>query len=246
MSKEVHIVVESHKITCDTVYAPEYDGKSSLPYLLPMYNQCVYYDQYRLEEIIKDGQSVVVDVGASVGLTTMFAARLGAAKIFSFEPNPIDRLALEFVARDNPSVVTAISAAVSDTNGSMMLCISPSLGGSEMVPLENDDRTPLHEEILLAEDAIEISTTTLDSFFEDEGVEVDILKIDAEGCEKRVLAGAEGLLNRWRPTIVMASYHRPEDRDELPEVVRQICPAYDVEEHFLEEGLEPMIRMRAR
>jgi len=40
---------------------------------------------------------------------------------------------------------------------------------------------------------------------------IDVLKMDIEGAECKALEGCIELLNRWKPDLAIAAYHRPED-----------------------------------
>ena len=48
---------------------------------------------------------------------------------------------------------------------------------------------------------IEISTTTLDSFFYDTDTKVDFIKIDTEGYEYYILQGGIKTINKYKPII---------------------------------------------
>jgi len=52
------------------------------------------------------------------------------------------------------------------------------------------------------------------------------VKIDVEGAEAEVLAGAAGTLGRWKPTVAIASYHRPKDLFDLPLWLAAVAPDY--------------------
>jgi FkbM family methyltransferase len=55
---------------------------------------------------------------------------------------------------------------------------------------------------------------------------VDLVKLDVEGAELRVLEGAEATLRRFRPRLAISIYHRPRDLWELPLWLHRRLPGY--------------------
>ncbi len=53
--------------------------------------------------------------------------------------------------------------------------------------------------------------------------DVDYIKYDVEGAEYQALLGSARLLSR-RPDLSVASYHRPEDLCQLPQLLHRLCP----------------------
>ena len=65
---------------------------------------------------------------------------------------------------------------------------------------------------------------TVDSLFED--TRADYLKFDVEGAEKEALRGAEKVISRDRPDLLVSVYHRPEDLFALPLFIAERWPFY--------------------
>ena len=62
----------------------------------------------------------------------------------------------------------------------------------------------------------------------------DFMKIDAEGADLQVLAGAKELIKAHTPTLCVAAYHRTEDYFVLPEKICEITSEYDIYfRHFI-------------
>lgn len=55
---------------------------------------------------------------------------------------------------------------------------------------------------------------------------IHAIKLDVEGAEAQVLRGAEQLIRRSRPVLMVSLYHNPEDIWELPELLMEYCPNY--------------------
>jgi len=54
----------------------------------------------------------------------------------------------------------------------------------------------------------QLEAAPIDSYVQEQ---VDILKMDIEGAESAALVGCKVLLNKFRPDLAIAAYHRPED-----------------------------------
>lgn len=145
---------------------------------------------------------VLFDVGASTGVFTLAAALEDrTCRVFAFEPGPGMAASLERnIALNGLTNATPVAAAACDHDGLVDLFIPP--GGS------------------LAFGASTLSTfrpggvrhsvraLRLDSFVQQEGIaRVDLLKLDAEGAEPAVLAGARALLERDQPWIICEVLH---------------------------------------
>ena len=52
------------------------------------------------------------------------------------------------------------------------------------------------------------------------------LKMDVEGAEREAIAGARQTIERDRPKLNIAAYHRSEDFFELPLLIHSLCADY--------------------
>lgn len=244
---ETEVVVERFLVdpTGEAIYVPKVDGNSMFDHAAHHYMQCVFHDQYGIKDAVEPGM-VVLDVGASIGMFSMAASRMGA-RVIGFEPNLVDRLALEALAASSEDLdITIRPEAVSDRVGVIRMALSDVPGGSKPVATGNDRLNMLNTDT--SEGATNrVPCTTIDAVVDEMGLEkVDVIKIDTEGWEKRVLLGATGTLRKHAPLLLVASYHRPEDPQVLPELVRQLAPAYGPAEHppLRAPECEYSIRMR--
>ncbi|WP_422419706.1 FkbM family methyltransferase [Pseudomonas sp. GZD-222] len=55
---------------------------------------------------------------------------------------------------------------------------------------------------------------------------VDLIKLDVEGAEAQVLRGAEQIIRRSRPVLIVSLYHNPQDLWALPELLFELCRNY--------------------
>lgn len=132
---------------------------------------------------------VVLDVGANVGSWTAALLSLAPeATVFAFEPSQAAFSRLTDRFSDSPHV-TVIQAAVGRANGVATLWADSA--GSSLASLTR--RRLNHFDIDFSHSE-EVSVITLDSWRLDSGVIPTLLKIDVEGHELDVLAGASELL----------------------------------------------------
>ncbi len=143
---------------------------------------------------------VVVDVGAHIGRYTLPAARF-ASRVISLEPDPENFALLEANVRLNGfRNVTLLRIAASDRAGSSSLqrATGPNRGTSSLRPPEDEpgDSTRIGETVTVLCD-------TLDHILEPFGLDrIDWLKIDVEGHERQVLAGARKTLALARHLVL--------------------------------------------
>lgn len=70
------------------------------------------------------------------------------------------------------------------------------------------------------------STISIDTFLQQRGTRVDLVKLDVEGAEMTVLRGARRSIAKWRPQMAVSVYHRKEDLLDVPEYLLAIHPDY--------------------
>lgn len=145
---------------------------------------------------------VLFDVGANVGYFTLIARDLGA-QVHAFEPNPRVRSLLTRTLQLDGSNVVLEPLAVSDRTGTLPLYLSDGA---------NTGKTSLER---TTDSAVEVGLVTLDSYVAETGVVPDLVKIDVEGHQGAVLAGAERTMTDHMPTLIIetkdeAMIHRVE------------------------------------
>jgi FkbM family methyltransferase len=142
-----------------------------------------------------------VDVGANEGFYTLFAARRVApgGRVYAFEPSPREGARLENNIFINRLInVRVFKEGLAEQSGAAVLHVAdPEHNG------QNTLGTFGHPGVR-CEDNIEIALTTLDSLREKgEIVRIDVVKMDVEGAELRVLEGAVQVLQLDKPVLIM-------------------------------------------
>ncbi len=141
----------------------------------------------RLMQEVCEGD-IVADVGAFIGLYTVaLAKKVGKrGKVIAFEPDPKNAAMLKKHIKLNKisSKVELLNIAIGDANGLLRFH-----SGSD-----NLSHVVLSTSLNAKKKCMEICAKTLDNVFHKRIV--NIIKIDVEGYEEKVLLGARNLLNR--------------------------------------------------
>jgi FkbM family methyltransferase len=148
--------------------------------------------------IVRPGD-VVVDAGASEGLFTRFAVRRGA-RVIAVEPwGPLaESLRRTFAAEIADGTVAVVQATLSDAVGTATLHVNPACPWGASVGRGHAG----------ADLRVDVPQTTLDALVADSPWgSCDFLKVDVEGVERQLVAGAQATLRRDRPCASIAVYH---------------------------------------
>ena len=160
--------------------------------------------EYRLvRHFVRRGRNAI-DAGAHMGLYSYELARF-CSRVYSFEVNPA---LAAFATAALPNNVQVRAVGLSSKGGSTTLRIPRSASGKLLDGMGTVE--PRNDLMGLGDDltTVAVSLARLDDFgFED----VDLVKIDVEGHEEDVLAGADGLIAKQRPVflIEIEERHKP-------------------------------------
>lgn len=155
-------------------------------------------EQQFVLNFLKPGMNVF-DVGAHHGLYTLLAAsKVGATgKVVAFEPSPRERKRLtENVLLNGYQNVTVEPMALGKTNGKATLhvCLGRETGCNSLRP-------PAVEEPL---ESFEVPVSTVDTYCMTYGItSIDFVKLDVEGAELDVLAGAQEFTTRTPRSVFL-------------------------------------------
>lgn len=153
-----------------------------------------------LDRLLKPGM-VFVDVGANDGYYTLFASRrVGpGGRVVSVEPSSRERGHLERnIARNGIANVEIVPAALGASAGHADLHLAHGVhtGHNTLGRFAHDDVVPAKVE--------RVPLETLDAVVTRLALpRVDVVKIDVEGGEANVIAGARALLAAMRPVLMM-------------------------------------------
>jgi FkbM family methyltransferase len=146
------------------------------------------------------GGKTVFDVGAYIGIMTLFFARAAGpgGRVVSFEPNPANyeelRSNVELNGFDN---VCLLKLGVGAEPGAGQLALDPIYPSrGSLAPSADGER-------------LSVEVATLDGLLHEARVPVpQFVKIDVEGLEDDVLAGMAGILEAHRPELFIELHGR--------------------------------------
>ena len=148
----------------------------------------------------KDAFLTIFDVGANKGRYSQSVRTVYPnSKVYAFEPHPTTFQVLKVVAEKYNFV--PLNLGCSDVAGTFELYdYSQESNGSEHASLYRDVIEQTHK---APAKSWQIALTTVDDFVEQHNInKIDLLKIDTEGNEFRVLRGAQALINAGRITNI--------------------------------------------
>ena len=151
------------------------------------------WDLQRLRSLTRPGD-VVVDVGANFGYYGISLARHVApgGLVHALEPIPtnFDRLRHHIAANHLEAIVRAYRLGAGDR--------------AETVRMHVPEGNSGHAAVSSGGEVADVPLTTLNAFVKAEGLDrVNTVVLDVEGYEERALMGAHGMLERFRPMVVV-------------------------------------------
>ncbi|WP_068081021.1 FkbM family methyltransferase [Polycladidibacter stylochi] len=182
-----------------------------------------YYEIGILEDLkgfIPEG-AVVVDGGANIGNHSIFFAKYMDVKhIYAFEPLPqtFKKLLRNIKANELDALVSCQQKALAASASKLDIL---------RYSAENTGGTAFIESSSGAFNAV-----ALDAYFPES--RLDFLKIDVEGFEIEVLKGAQAVISRFRPLILVESFagHKAQVHALLQELGYEKLKEYDGENHL--------------
>lgn len=183
--------------------------------MFALFFQIIIHDQYHANNFLKS-DSVVIDAGANIGLFSVMAGTLcPKGKVYAFEPGSVAFAALKKNI-STYSNIEAINYGLGDAHGEAKLVVG---GGtaSNFIPKANYPY----------KNAEKIKIDSIDNFVSINNFKaVDFIKIDTEGYEEEIIRGAKETIKKFSPVISISAYHRPEDKKEIPILIKSINFSY--------------------
>lgn len=153
--------------------------------------------------------SVMVDIGGHIGYYTLFFKEfLKSKKTYYFEMNEYASNCVNYRYRNDHSVIVE-NCAVSDKDENATFYLKES---SQMNTLIDDGKSKSDKQV---------QSKKLDSYFGDE--KIDLMKIDVEGAEMKVLKGMKRIAKNVR--FILLEAHFDEDWSEIVDLLNE----YDME-----------------
>lgn len=171
-----------------------------------MVREVFIYKPYdiRLDLVNNKEKINIIDIGAAIGEYSLYAAnKYPKSKIYSFEPFPesFDLLKKNIKLNNLNNQIYPFNKAVSDNSNGEILSISK---------FGNQDNSTHKVFGGLYKSSINVSSTTINEILLKNNLDkVEILKLDCEGAEWKILFCSDKILNRIR--FITMELHRYED-----------------------------------
>jgi FkbM family methyltransferase len=224
--RDLTLLDHDDKLDIDEYRAPErtywikhagtgMDGKTSIAYYISEHR---WMTKANPKEGVRSGD-IVIDCGAHVGTFTDEALRRGAAKVIAVEPEPVnvECLRRNFRKEIEDGRVIVVPKGVWNSETTLELSVAKENSGMNSFVIDQGAGTS----------KITVPLTRIDTLIHDLGLpRVDFIKMDIEGAEREALKGGLETLRQFRPRLMLEMYHRPDDRQVLPAIVRQAHADY--------------------
>jgi FkbM family methyltransferase len=166
-----------------------------------------YEREMELLDLLCDRNRPGIDIGAKIGMYT-YRIRAHSSEVIAFEPIPMFNRILRTVFEGKRGRIEPY--AVSDRRGTAKLLLpyghdgTPKFGRSTIDPSNRFD-----PQVIARNDEIEVETRRIDDY---NLADAGFIKIDVEGHELAVLAGAEATLARHTPNLLIEcnEEHQPD------------------------------------
>ncbi len=161
---------------------------------------------------------VAIDAGANLGLFSALASSLGAI-VYAFEPVKSTREKyLEKTAQLN-SNINIIPLALSNENKEFSIK-GIDVGGATIMPERYANGGIINETV---------QGIILDDWVKQNNIsKIDFIKADIEGAERLMLEGAQWVLKNYAPKLAICTYHLPDDKKVLTDLILKANPNYKI------------------
>ena len=154
-----------------------------------------------MQQTLKPGM-VAVDVGANIGYFSLLMAHLVGrqGRVHAFEPYPryVDRMCASLAANDFEQIELH-QVALSNRWGTQTLY--KALASARMCRWSHSD--PAFNKV---HDTVTVACMPFDDYAREGLDRLDLIKIDVDGHEMKVLQGARGSIERYKPAVLIELY----------------------------------------
>ena len=168
-----------------------------------------------------------LDIGAHIGLYSVFFANITQGKVYSFEPTPSTAKVLRQTIAINKldNQVTVVQAAIAEKPGTATFYSADMDVSTSNSLVEIDLGKDLNRQ-----GAYEVQVLSIDSFRLQHKLKIGFLKIDAEGVEIEALKGAKETFLQDRPIAILGLHpFAYENRKETLSIIWDILKGYHLQ-----------------
>jgi FkbM family methyltransferase len=178
-------------------------------YLLPIeiFDISVFFNKHCIDKIENLGlikNRDIIDAGAYVGDSAIVLSECTSKNVYSFEAVSENfELMLKTIKINDRKNIVPINMALGSQNKYMEIMVADRSFKSTFDEQLNKNRTVSRKE--------SVKVTTLDSYVEENGLDVGLIKTDVEGFETQLLQGAYNTIKKCLPVLIISIYHSGHD-----------------------------------
>lgn len=148
----------------------------------------------RVMKEIMEPDWTVIDIGANIGYYALMEAR-NCKKVYAIEPGTDNYpVLLDNININSYNNIIPYRTAIGDHNGTIKFSLNPAAPNWNRVTVNGSNNS----------NVIEVPVRKLDSLWEDQGRPiVDLLRMDVEGYELKILRGATEMIGACKPSMFL-------------------------------------------
>jgi FkbM family methyltransferase len=149
---------------------------------------------------------IVFDIGANVGSHSLPIAKTvgSTGKVYAFEPVPwaLNKLHKNISLNAFNNIIVEPIALSDAPDDNAEFSLRASFKTTSQLPVNSDGN--LNDNWWNACEKVKVKVETIDNFVLENNIEkVDLIKLDVDGFEAKVINGATKVLNKYEPVIIM-------------------------------------------
>ena len=178
---------------------------------------------YEFKDVFLKNGDTVIDCGANLGLFTALACSKGC-KVYSVEPMPKNIESLKKLKNLNPTFdFTILPVAVTNYDGIGKFFVKSNDRGNATIDGNCDI------EARQVDTEMNVRMNQIDTLVDLFSIEkVDFIKADIEGAEEFMIEGARNTIHKFKPKLSICTYHKPDSKDVLEKMIKDINPSYTI------------------
>lgn len=181
------------------------------------------FEENMFPKVMPEKGDIVIDAGIGAGkgeeagepLKTYAEAVGKEGYVYGFEPFPDFMKYINKTVQQNPlQNIKVFPYGLWSENTTKKLCLMDVSSSLVLTYNESPEFT-------------NVEVVSLDSFVEENNIKkIDFIKMDIEGAEVDALHGSEKTIKKYKPKLVIALYHRPEDIFNIMLYINSLNPHY--------------------
>ena len=144
----------------------------------------------------------IIDAGAFTGDTSLPLSKRTTKNVYAFEPfKDSFEILKKNISDNNIDNIIPVNKSLGNINGERSLFLS----GNNVQGITSDATLRSYD------NEIKVEETTIDTFVEENNLEVGFITIDVEGAEMDLLEGAINTIKTQKPLLYISMYHKVSD-----------------------------------